>query len=96
MIVRFHPLVRRDVREIVEYYDARSNTAGARFLEEFAAAVERIRRRPLSFHPLDAKRRRSNLVRFPHHLVFEVKDGEVHILVVRHHKRHPGFGQDRH
>ena len=97
MKVVFHPLVKRDLREILDYYDARSDVAGDRFFAAFEEAVGRIVDVPMRCHPLDAQRRRCNLHKFPHHLVFEIEiEGEVvWITVLRHDKRRPGFGLGR-
>lgn len=90
-----HPMVRRDLREILDYYDSRSDSAGDRLFEEFQQAIDRIKAEPTRFHPLDGQWRRCNLRRFPYHLVYEV-DGEVVLVaVLRHHRRDPGFGLRR-
>jgi plasmid stabilization system protein ParE len=95
MNVDFHPLVKRDLREILDYYDARSDVAGDRFFAEFEEAVRRILDAPMRCHPLDTQRRRCNLHKFPHHLVFEIEGDVVWITVLRHDKRRPGFGLRR-
>ncbi len=91
----FHPLVRRDLHEILDYYDQRSDTAGDRLFVAFEAAVRKIKDRPTEFHPLDPTRRRCNLAKFPYHLVFEVAGDSILITVLRHHKRRPSFGMWR-
>jgi len=91
----FHPLVRKDLRGILDYYDERSDSAGDRFYEAFDDARQRIKIAPTQFHLLDESRRRCDLAKFPYHLVFEVEEDEVLITVLRHNKRHPGFGMRR-
>lgn len=95
MKVLFHPTIRRDLREILEYYDDRSDSAGDRFFAAFEEAVERIQEHPTRFHRLDDTRRRCNLKQFPYHLVFEIDHETILITVLRHHKRHPSFGLRR-
>jgi plasmid stabilization system protein ParE len=95
MRLKIHPGVRRDVREILIYYDERSDTVGERFIEEVNKQIARIKSDPNHFHFSDAVRRRCNLERFPYHIIFDVVGGAVRILVLRHHSRHPDFGLRR-
>lgn len=95
MRLTFHPLVRRDLRGILDYYDKRSDSAGDRFYAAFDEARRKIKRGPTQFHLLDDCRRRCDLAKFPYHLVFEIEGDEVFITVLRHNKRHPGFGLRR-
>ncbi len=95
MTLRFHPLVRRDVREILSHYDGRSDTAGDRFFGELEAATEAIKGDPLRFRLIDVHRRRFNLKQFPYHLLHEMEGGEIYLLVVRHHRRDPKYGLRR-
>jgi len=95
MKLTFHPAVRRDLRGILDYYDERSDSAGNRFYEAFDEARRRIKKTHTQFHLLDDCRRRCDLAKFPYHLVFEVRDDEVFVTVLRHNKRHPEFGLRR-
>ena len=95
MTAEFHPLIREDLREILRYYDERSDSAGDRFYQEFETAVEKIEEKPLRFHRIDAIRHRCNLKKFPYHLVYEIYGNKIFITVLRHHKRHPSFGMRR-
>jgi plasmid stabilization system protein ParE len=91
----FHPAVRQDLRGILDYYDERSESAGDRFFEAFEDARRRIKMMPARFHLLDECRRRCDLAKFPYHLVFEIRNDEVYVTVLRHNKRHPRFGLKR-
>jgi len=95
MEINLHPRVRKDIREILKFYDERSDTAGDRFLNEFESALARIKEMPSRFNPLDEKRKRCDLKDFPYHIVFEIERALILITVVRHHKRHPSFGLRR-
>lgn len=66
MTLIYHPRIRDDLIEILDYYDARSVTVGDRFFAEFEAAIDTIKQSPNRFHPLDYLRRRCNLKRFPY------------------------------
>jgi len=91
----YHPAARRDVRQILDYYDARSDTAGDRFFTELQQAEKKVEEQPTHCHFIDTLRRRCNLKKFPFHMIFEVSGDEVHVLVVRHHRRHQDYGLRR-
>jgi plasmid stabilization system protein ParE len=90
-----HPLIQKDIRYALDYYDHRSDRAGDRFFAEVAKALDRIETAPLSFHPIDHRRRRCNLPGFPYHLVFEVREELIGVMVLRHDRRKPSFGLTR-
>jgi hypothetical protein len=95
MKLKIHPLIAKDIKKALEYYDARSDRAGDVFLGEAERALERIENSPLSFHPIDERRRRCNLPGFPYHFVFEVRGKEIGVMVLKHDRRKPSFGLAR-
>ena len=96
MEIEYHPAVRKDIREIVKYYDEQSDSAGDRFVDELHESIERVRENPTRFHLADEKRRRCNLRKFPYHFIYEIRNENViRILLLRHHRRHPSFGMTR-
>jgi plasmid stabilization system protein ParE len=89
--VRFNRLAIKDYREAREYYAARSPAAAARFVEAVDAAVRRILRAPDSLPVVVGKYRRVRVDRFPHSLVYYVRDEhDVRIVAVAHPSRRPG------
>jgi len=96
MRVILHPKVRSDVDAIMEYYE---RVASHELADEFYAELRRFMleatERPESFSICQRGLRRVNLHRFPYHFLFRVVQGELRILVVRHHRRHPSFGTYR-
>lgn len=97
MKVELHPEVHSDILEIMEYYDdAAGGELAADFYSEFRHYADLIGVRPESF-PFHTERvRRTNLDRFPHHILYEILDEEtLQILVVKHNSRNPSFGLDR-
>ncbi len=91
----YHPSVRRDVRSILKYYGTQSSRAADRFSAELSKAEGKLETNPTHYHFISGNLRRLNLGRFPFHMIYEVVDGEVYILVVRHHRRHPDYGLRR-
>jgi len=95
MTLFIHPLVQRDLREILDYYDQRSDRAGDALFAELENALDTIERDPLRYHYIDDRRLRCNLRRFPFHLVIEVRGDLVGVMVLRHHRRKPTYGLRR-
>lgn len=95
MKLRMHTATRRDVRQAVRWYDMRSDRAGDEFLQEVNAAIERIAETPTHFHFSHDNVRRCNLHQFPYHILFEIHLVEVHIIAIKHHRKHPSYGLKR-
>lgn len=95
MEVIYHPLVRRDVLEILRYYNNISIRLDEDFRDELRAAIRKAAINPSRFPPAASGFRRANLKRFPYHFLYEVQPAVIRIMVVRHNKRHPQFGLNR-
>lgn len=96
MAKSFHRLVQSDLGIVLQYYETVGGKRLAdRFFDEITALVEAIEQRPGSFHPVAKDLRRANMSNFPYHLLFRDRLEAVRILVLRHHRRHPGFGAKR-
>jgi len=93
--VSYHPLVERDLRDILAWYDSKSTTAGNRFYAEFESVVAKIRTRPTCGFLVDATVRKILFRKFPYALAYEVSGEQIFIFVVKHQRRHPGFGMKR-
>jgi plasmid stabilization system protein ParE len=95
MPIRFHRLVQKDLNEVLRFYE---DEAGAVLADRFFAEVEQIVAQmalnPMRFHPVEQGLRRANLRTFPYHFLFRAGAG-VNVLVLRHNRRHPGFGTQR-
>lgn len=80
----------------MHYYVRESGDALAdAFYDEFMAAVCNAGVNPEG-HSFDSSGlRRTNLRRFPYHFLYRVRQHDILILVLRHHRRHPSFGLGR-
>ena len=88
-----HPLVQRDLRQILEHYRIEGGDQLAdQFFAEAELMVERIRNNPGHFHFIGDHDRRANFKIFPYHFIFELKLTGPRITILRHHKRHPRYG----
>ncbi len=97
MKVELHPEVHSDIMQIMEYYeDSVGTELSAEFYSEFRHYADIIGERPESFRNYNSRLKRTNLDRFPHHILYEIIDDHtIQILVVKHNRRHPSFGLGR-
>jgi len=97
MRLSFHPFIPRDLRSAVSYYEQEAGPEIARrFQEEFEVPSAAIEGNPKRFHSVPGSRfRRANFLSFPYHLVYEETPDGARVLVLRHHRRHPGYGLGR-
>lgn len=97
MTIIHHRRVPPEVYEACDYYDAQSPGLGDQFFEELTALIERIAESPRHWPPLRAgdPRRKALLDRFPYAVVYEERLNCIKILIVRHHGRRPGYGEQR-
>ncbi len=93
MTLRLHTRTRREIRNAVDWYDKRSDRAGDEFLRELNEALEHIAENPTHFHFSQGNLRRCNLQRFPYHILYEIHLTQVHVLTIKHHRRHPDYGR---
>ena len=94
MEIGYHRLVARDVAEVVDHYRSISEPLADQFLIELRGVIQRAAESPLRFHPA-GRYRRANLSRFPYHVLFEIRENVLRVMLVRHHKRHPRYGVSR-
>ena len=95
MEVIFHPLVRAEVLEALRYYTNVSARLADEFHDELRKIINRAVENPERFHLVEHGFRRANLLRFPYHVIYEVRPNLLRVMVVRHNKRHPDYGMDR-
>jgi plasmid stabilization system protein ParE len=95
MEVTYHPLVKRDVTQVLRYYHEISPRLADEFHAELRELIGRAAEQPLRFHLSGREFRRINLHRFPYHVLYDVKLESMRVMVVRHNKRHPDYGLDR-
>jgi plasmid stabilization system protein ParE len=94
----FHPLVQKDLNEILSYYEQEASPDVAdRFEAEFRNALAAIKENPRHFPYYFKQRRyrRFSLPTFPHLILFRETSISIRIMVLKHVKRSPGFGLRR-
>ena len=98
MNVIFHPLARRDIDEIHEYYGDISDSLPGKFDHDLQGLLLAASEMPERFHPVPGTSfRRINMRRFPHHILYMVSQAErfLRVMLIRHDKRHPAVGLGR-
>ena len=68
----------------------------SKFIDEFERVAKLLTENPGFGTPFDLPRRIYPLRVFPYSIVYRPIDDGIRILAVRHQRRGPGVGQDRH
>ncbi len=90
-----HPELATDIRDTAMHYAEVSGRVHALFWRELDAVLASIERNPRAHHYDACGLRRANFQRFPFHVLYEVDDATIFLVVLRHDRRHPTFGLDR-
>jgi plasmid stabilization system protein ParE len=94
----FHPAVQDDFNSAVAYYEqAAGGYVADRFEAEIRQTLAAIAANPRRFAFYGATRiwRRARPRFFPYVIVYREWVDSVRVLVIKHEKRHPGFGMRR-
>ncbi len=95
MKVVYHTQVQKDLDDAWRYYESASEGLGDRFFDEFLAVIVGIEKNPKRWPPTDKGRRVALFSKFPYKLLYRIEAEQVKVLVVRHQKRSPAFGDRR-
>ena len=82
---------RRELHEIVRYYNAQLPHLGEEFRDEAWETVRRIEEFPLAWHPLGDAIRRCQMQRFPYGIIYEPSEDEILIIAVAPLHREPEY-----
>ncbi len=96
MKVEYHPAVEGELRDIRNYYEARSPGLGAQFIDEFERQVLTLAAAPERWMVVTGDIRRCLMRRFPYVIYFRRVDQQrLRVTLVRHQRRHPDLGRER-
>lgn len=87
----YHPEAEAELVDAAEYYERRLKGLGAEFLDAIDSAVEVVISDPLRHAPCGHGIKRYLMPRFPYALYYRPLSGEIRILAVKHHSRHPDY-----
>ncbi len=95
MRVEFHPDAELELIEAALYYDLQVPGLGERLETEVRRAVNLLLQHSDIGPPIEADLRQFVLNRFPFTLIYSVSTDVLHVLVVAHHSRRPGYWRSR-
>jgi plasmid stabilization system protein ParE len=96
MRVTLHPGAEADLAEAAGFYETQASPVlAARFVAEFKRVAGLLLDNPGLGSSRSRGRRSYPLRLFPFAVIYRQIDDGVVILIVRHHRRHPGHGERR-
>jgi len=93
-IVR-HPELAADIQETAGHYADISERVLNAFWRELDFVLESIKKNPRRHHCASCGLRRVNFKKYPYHILFDIEDDQILLLVLRHDQRHPDYGIER-
>lgn len=91
----FHPDARVEMNESFDFYEARLDGLGLRFLLAVEQTVERISTHPEAGVPLAGEFRKRIVSGFPYNVIYRVWQDYIYLVAVAHHSRRPGYWRER-
>lgn len=91
----FHPEARAEVSQSVEFYEARLNGLGLRFLSAVEQTAERISASPEAGPSLEGGFRKRIVSGFPYSVIYRVWEDYVYLVAVAHQHRRPDYWRQR-
>jgi plasmid stabilization system protein ParE len=93
----FHGGAEQDVTNAQDFYEQNAGLQVAtRFLDELQHVIQLLLQHPGLGTPTTKDRRVFPLKSFPYSVVYRAHSDHLHILIVRHQRRKPGFATSRH
>jgi plasmid stabilization system protein ParE len=93
--VVFEPTASRELHEASDFYDLEQPGLGSDFLDAVEAALSTVAERPAAFPIHLGQTRKYVLDRFPYSILYWFDDVNVHVSAIAHHKRRPGYWDER-
>ncbi|MFV2045361.1 MAG: type II toxin-antitoxin system RelE/ParE family toxin [Anaerolineales bacterium] len=79
----------------IDFYESTDASLGLDFIEDVEQAVQLIAEFASIGSPAPSSTRRAHLRRFPYALVYQETSELIIVVAVEHHRRKPGFWEDR-
>lgn len=96
MKLEYHPATVTDLNRAIDFYNSLHPGLGVECRAEVYGAINRIRESPTRYRIVEGEVRRCLVRRFPFSILYRVIGADVvRVLVIRHHRQRPGFGQAR-
>lgn len=91
----FHPEARAEMRESIEFYEARLDGLGLRFLSAVEQTTGWISTHPEAGAPLSGEFRKRIVPGFPYTIIYRAWEDYIYLVAVAHQHRRPGYWRDR-
>jgi plasmid stabilization system protein ParE len=91
----FHPLAQAELQDALDYYEQQQPGLGLEFLEEAYATIQRILQFPTAWPEASSRTRRCLTNRFPFGVIYQLRESDILIIAVMHHRRKPAYWADR-
>ena len=93
--VIFHPEARAEMREAVEFYEARLDGLGLQFLSAVEETADRVSAHPEAGAPLGGECRKRIVPGFPYNVIYRIWEDYIYLVAVAHQHRRPGYWRER-
>jgi len=90
-----HEAAEAEINEAADFYDLRSPGLGSAFIDEVQYAIGKIAEFPEAAPLIQDRVRKRHIARFPYSLVYSVRQDEIRVLAVAHHRRRPFYWRSR-
>ena len=95
MKAEFHPTASDEIVETTAYYESEVPGLGDRFIAEVESIIEVLCDQPNIGQSVGDKLQRILLARFPYSLIYSIESERIWVIAVAHHRRRPGYWQER-
>lgn len=95
MRIEYHPAASQELIDATGYLEVQEAGLGLRFLGAFNLSLMSIAARPKLWRADSAGRRKYCVKRFPHHIIYKLKDNAIFVLAVAHTSRRPKYWKNR-
>ncbi len=96
MKVTLHPGAENDIQEAAAFYERQGSAVlAARFIAEFKKLASLFIENPNIGSPRPKGRRGFSMGIFSYTVIYRASAAEIRVLVVKHDRKHPGYGVAR-
>ncbi len=93
--VRVRLRARNDIEDAARWYESQQLNLGGEYLNEIAAAFDKLAENPKAYPAIHRETRRLLLQRFPFGVFYRIIDNRVIVLAVMHSSRDPNNWKSR-
>jgi plasmid stabilization system protein ParE len=91
----YHPEAETELAEAARFYERRVPTLGVQFLDAIDRALDVIHDAPERSRVIESDVRQYLMPRFPYAIYCRLLPGQIRVLAIKHHSRHPDYWHHR-